>query len=148
MHAGFPLPQVDWEPTREYWAGAARGELRIPRCSRCERLSWYPLGACGACGESTLVWETMSGRAALFTWVILRHAFLPAYGDAVPFVSALVTLEEDSSIRLPTRIVDADVELLTMGQALEVSFRPLAFAGVDGEVIAPFFRPIVSSGLV
>ena len=141
MHEGFPLPQIDWEPTREYWAGAMRGELRIPRCSGCERLCWYPLAECGACGASSLVWETMSGRAELFTWVTLQHAFLPAYADVVPFVSALVTLEEDPSIRLPTRIVDVAIDSLAIGQPMEVCFRPMSFTGVEGEVVAPFFRP-------
>ena len=42
MRREFPLPDLVWEPTAEFWAGAARGELRIPRCDSCGRLRWYP----------------------------------------------------------------------------------------------------------
>lgn len=142
MREGFPLPDVDWEPTREYWAGAARGELRMPRCTACRRFVWYPDGNCLGCGADSVEWETVSGRAKLFTWVVLEHAFLPQYANNLPFVSGLVTLDEDESVRIPTRIVDSTPENLVIGQPLEVCFRPLRFEGVEGEVPAPLFRPV------
>ena len=141
MRDGFPLPDVDWEPTREYWAGAAAGELRMPRCRDCSRFCWYPDGACPGCGGAAVAWRAVSGRGRLFTWVVLDHAFLPQYASAVPFVSALVTLEEDERVRVPTRIVDCDPDALEIGMPLEACFRPLRFDGVAGEVVAPFFRP-------
>ncbi len=140
MRAGFPLPDVTWEPLRPLWAAAARGELHLPRCSSCARICWYP-ETCPDCGETTFSWEPMSGRGRLFTWVVVRHAFLPQYKGLVPFVSALVTLEEDERVRLATRIVDAAPADLRIGQPVEVCFQPLSFDGVDGTVPAPFFRP-------
>ncbi len=142
MREGFPLPDLQWEPTREYWAGAAAGELRMPRCTACRRFCWYPDGNCRGCGAEQVTWERMTGRAKLFTWVVLEHAFLPQYGRDLPFVSALVALEEAPGVRVPTRIVECAAEDLAIDQPLEVCFRPLRFAGVDGEVVAPFFRPI------
>jgi hypothetical protein len=38
-------------------------------------------------------------------------------------------------------IVDADAPSLHVDMPLEVTFRPLEFAGVDGSVVAPLFRP-------
>ncbi len=35
MAAEFPLPDTEWEVTREFWAAAVRGELVIPRCDVC-----------------------------------------------------------------------------------------------------------------
>ena len=145
MHEGFPLPQIDWEPTAEFWNGAAAGELRIPRCTSCGRLAWYPLGRCVSCAGESFAWEAVSGRGTLFTWVVLQHAFLPAYKGSLPFVSALVTLEEDERVRLPTRIVEVDPEQLSIQLPVEVCFRPMSFDGVEGEVVAPFFRPSQSS---
>lgn len=147
MREGFPLPDVQWEPTREYWAGAARGELRLPRCLQCRSFHWYPDGdTCRACGAQAIEWETVGGRGRLFTWVLLEHAFLPQYASGLPFVSALVTLDEDPSVRLPTRIVDAAPESLRIDQPVEVCFRPLRFEGVEGEVVAPLFRPVSTAG--
>ena len=35
MSNEFPLPDVDWEPTRGFWQAAQREELQIPRCEGC-----------------------------------------------------------------------------------------------------------------
>ena len=38
----FPLPDVDDPITAPFFAGAARGELVIPRCDSCGAYVWYP----------------------------------------------------------------------------------------------------------
>jgi uncharacterized OB-fold protein len=141
MRADFPLPDVTWEPTREFWAGAANHELRIPACDSCGRLCWYPRKKCRYCEGETFSWKTMSGRGSLFSWVVVTHVFLPQFGDLVPFAPALVALEEDPAIRIATRIVDADLETLEFDMPVEVAFRPITFKDVDGEVVAPLFTP-------
>lgn len=141
MRTEFPLPDVTWEPTREYWAGAARGELRIPRCDSCGRLVWYPHDTCRRCDGTGLTWETLSGRGTLFSWVVVTHAFLPQFADLVPFVPALVALEEDPAVRIATRMVDCEPSDLDFEMPVEVVFRPIEFTGVDGSVVAPLFVP-------
>ena len=141
MHDAFPLPDVTWEPTAEFWAGAARGELRIPHCENCGRASWYPRERCRVCEHREFAWRTMSGHGTLFSWVVVTHAFLPQFADLVPFVPALVALEEDPAVRIATRIVDTDPDALDFELPVQVTFRPLSFAGVDGRVPAPLFTP-------
>jgi uncharacterized protein len=137
----FPLPDLTWEPTAPYWAGAAVGELRIPRCDGCARFNWYPHEHCDACGGTSFTWETMSGKGTLFSWVVVTHAFLPQFADLVPFVPALVALDDAPAVRIPTRIVDTDPEALEFDMPVEVTFRPISFTGVAGEVTAPLFVP-------
>jgi len=137
----FPLPDVAWPPTAEFWAGAARGELRIPRCDTCGRLRWYPEERCRSCEGEPMTWETMSGRGALFSWVVVTHPFLPQFADLVPFVPALVALEEDPAVRIPTRMVDCEPDDLDFEMPVRVVFRPLSFGGVEGTVAAPLFVP-------
>jgi hypothetical protein len=139
--AEFPLPDLSWEPTAEFWAGAARGELRIPRCDSCGRLRWYPEERCRHCTAEPMTWETMSGHGTLFSWVVVTHPFLPQFGDLVPFVPALVALDEDPSVRIPTRMVDCDPESLDYEMPVTVVFRPLTFTDVEGSVDAPLFVP-------
>lgn len=136
VHAGFPLPDVSWEPAAPFWAGAARGELVVPRCPSCDVWRWYPHGH-----PHPLTWERVSGRATLFSWVVVTHPFLPAFADLVPFVTGLVAIDDAPGVRLATRIVDAEPASLDFDQPLEVVFRPLSFPGVDGTVPAPLFRP-------
>jgi uncharacterized OB-fold protein len=141
MRPDFPLPDVTWEPTREFWAGAAREELRIPACDSCGRLCWYPRKNCRFCDGESFSWQTMSGRGSLFSWVVVTHVFLPQFADLVPFAPALVALEEDPAIRIATRVVDTDLDTLEFDMSMHVRFRPITFSGVDGQVIAPLFSP-------
>lgn len=137
----FPLPDVAWEPTRPFWAGAARGELVLPRCEACGRYVWYPDGACRSCGGAALAWTRVSGRGRLFSWSIVHRAFIPQLAEMVPYVTGLVAIEEDPAVRLATLVVDCPHERLHVALPVEVTWRPLRFAGVTGEVAAPMFRP-------
>ena len=141
FRADFPLPDVEWEPTRELWAGAARGELMLPRCTGCSRYVWYPDGACRFCGDKTLAWTRVSGRARLFSWSIVHRAFIPQLAELVPYVTGLVAIEEDPTVRLATFVVDCPHDALRIDMPMRVVFRTLRFTGVTGEVPAPFFAP-------
>jgi hypothetical protein len=137
----FPLPDVAWEGTREFWAGAARGELVIPRCDGCTKLVWYPEKACRACRGESFTWAPMSGRGRLFAWTVVRHAFLPQFREKLPYVAGLVALEEDPAVRIVSNIVDCKPEELVADMPLRVVFRPLEFAGIPRHVAAPMFVP-------
>lgn len=139
MRTGFPLPDTGWAPLAPFWAAAAAGELRVPRCAACDHWHWYPSGPCPRCGEEQLEWTLLSGRGRVFSWVVVRHAFLPAFRDDVPFVSALVTPEEAPTVRLVTRIVDCDPGDVAIDAPVAVTFRPLRFPDVEGDVVAPLF---------
>jgi len=137
----FPLPDTGWPPTREFWAAAARGELSVPRCDACGRYVWYPDGTCRYCGSDRHTWTRVSGRGRLFSWSVVRRAFIPQLADAVPYVPALVAIDEDPAVRIVTRIVDCDPDRLRVDMPVRVVFRPLRFAGVVGEAMAPLFVP-------
>src|SRR3954471_2399810 len=136
----FPLPDIDEPLTAPFFAAAARDELAIPRCHTCTRFVWYPKDACPYCG-GLLEWVGLSGRASLFTWTVVRRAFLPAFADRVPFVTALVALDEDPSVRLCTYLVDIDPDArLDAGMPLEVTFRDLMFSTVPNRAVrVPMF---------
>lgn len=135
----FPLPDVDDPLTAPFFDGAARGELVVTRCEACAEYVWYPQERCPHC-EGPLAWVAVSGRARLFSWAVVRRAFLPAFADRVPFVTALVALEEDPAVRLATYVVDAPPESLRADEPLHVTFRPLSFSTVPGRsAVVPMF---------
>ncbi len=137
----FPLPDVSNPFLAPFFDGAAKGELLITRCRLCDVLVWYPEESCPTCSND-LEWVQVSGRATLFSWAVVRRPFLPAFEDMVPFVTALVALDEDPHVRLCSFIVDVDPEPLSIDSPVEVVFRPLQFATVPGQfVIVPMFKP-------
>jgi len=140
--ADFPLPDLGEPLTAPFFAAAAAGELRIPRCEGCGAYVWYPQEQCPSDGGS-LTWTQLSGRGTLFSWAVVRRAFLPAFEDKVPFVTALVALDEDPAVRIATYIVDADPGTLVADAPVEVDFRELSFSTVpDASVVVPMFRMV------
>jgi hypothetical protein len=140
----FPLPDTDWPPARPFWAAAARGELALPRCDGCRRLVWYPDGTCRRCGGGDFTWTAVSGRGRLFSWSVVHRAFIPEFAGSVPYVSALVTPDEDAAVRIVTRIVDCEPAALRIDMPVHVVFRTLSVPGRPREVVAPCFAPLAS----
>lgn len=136
----FPFPEPDHAATRPFWEAAARGELALPRCGDCGAFVWYPAERCRACDSARVAWQAVSGRGTLFAWTVVRHAFVPVFADHVPYVTGLVALAEDPSVRLATLLVDCEPGALRADQPVRAVFRPLPWGG-DPEVPAPLFTP-------
>ena len=141
MRADFPLPDVDWEPTAPFWEGASRRQLLIPRCDACSSYAWYPRGECRQCEGESFTWRAMSGRGRLFAWTVVRHPFLPQFADRLPYLPALVALEEDPGVRLVTAMVDCRPEELAFDMAVRVVWREMSFPSSPRAVTAPYFTP-------
>lgn len=128
-----PAPKPTPE-TAPYWDAAARGELMIQRCRPCAQFYFYPRLACPRCGSCDVSWETVSGRASLYTYLI-AHVASPGFEDDLPMAIAVVTLEEGP--RMMTNLVDIaqSPDSLDLDMPLEVTFRH------RGDVTIPVFRP-------
>ncbi|MCY0961674.1 Zn-ribbon domain-containing OB-fold protein [Streptomyces sp. H27-H5] len=100
----YDLPEVD-DFTRPYWEAAAEGRLLVRRCADCGRAHHYPREFCPYCwaGEERVTWEQAGGRAVLYTWSVIHRNDLPPFGERVPYVAAVVDLEEGP--RLMTELV-------------------------------------------
>src|SRR2546430_6363588 len=92
--ADFPLPDLTDERTAEYFAGAARGELVLPRCDSCNRFVWYPEEECPHCGGRAFTWTRVSGRGRGVTWTVVRRAVPPAVEGHVAVVDPRGSLQE------------------------------------------------------
>ncbi|MGI8795119.1 MAG: Zn-ribbon domain-containing OB-fold protein [Acidimicrobiia bacterium] len=140
--ADFPLPDLSDERTTEFFAGAARGELVIPKCDSCGAFCWYPEERCLKCDGDAFTWTAVDGHGRLYSWAVVRRAFLPAFEEMVPFVTGLVALDADPTVRIVSYVVDCDPDALAADQPLDVVFRDLRFPTVpDRAVPVPMFVP-------
>ena len=74
--AAFPLPDVGEPLTAPFFAAAARDELAIRAAERAPSSSGTRrTRARAAAGRSS--GKPVSGAATLFTWAVVRRAFLP-----------------------------------------------------------------------
>jgi uncharacterized protein len=129
-----PTPEPD-DVTAFYWRGAAEGTLLVLRCEACGYLSHPPDVACARCGAAALEAAPMSGYGTVYSFTIVRQAFDPAFLDEVPYVVALVELDEQPGLLLLVNIVDTDIDAVDIGLRVEVTFEDR-----HGHVV-PQFRP-------
>jgi uncharacterized OB-fold protein len=128
-----PVPHPT-ETTRPFWQGARQGELRLQRCRACGQPFLYPRTLCPHCLSDDLEWTTASGRGRVYTYTVVRRPAHPAFGNDVPYVLAIVELEEGP--RLVTNIVGVPPEEVRIGMAVEA-----VFEAAGEEVALVKFRP-------
>ena len=131
MPAQFPQPMIDSD-SQPYWEGLAQDKLRIQRCDTCARHIFYPRAICPHCFSDKLSWITATGTGTIYSYTVAYQAFDP-YADEVPFVIAIVELEE--GVRMMTRIVGTSPDKVTIGAVVHVTF-----ASVGEGVILPYFQ--------
>ena len=107
--------------TQPYWDGAARGELRIQRCTDCGAAYFYPRPICPSCGSGDVEWFTASGDATLYSYVI-SHRPAPGFEDDAPYAIAVVQLAEGPRMMTSLVGVPATPEALVLDMPLRVTF--------------------------
>ncbi|MBE3603221.1 Zn-ribbon domain-containing OB-fold protein [bacterium] len=130
---GKPVPA----PTREtlpFWEGCRRGELMIQRCGECGHFQFFPRLYCARCMSERVDWLKASGRAEVTSFTIVRRPVSAAFAADVPYVVALVRLEEGPTMM--TNIVGCPPERVAIGMAVEAIFERLT-----DEIMLPKFRP-------
>lgn len=133
-----PLPQPTPE-TQHFWDGTRSGELRLQRCSACEKVYFPPRPFCPGCSSRDVSVFAASGRARLHSYII-NHRAMPGSGFEAPYAIAVAELEEGP--RMMTNIVDCPQtpEALALDMPLEV-----VFESVSDEISLPLFRPATRS---
>ena len=121
----FPPPVTP--ETQTFWDAATSGKLLYGFCKACKEPHYFPRPHCPFCFSDSVEWREASGRAAIYTYSIMRRS------PTGPYAIAYVTLEEGPS--LLTNIVDSDLEAIRIGRAVQLVFKPS-----EGEPPVPFFK--------
>jgi len=129
-----PLPVLDPEST-PFWEACRGHRLKIVKCGDCGQLRFPPTSFCPNCNSNCVEWVEASGKGTVFSWIVVRHPVpKDVYAGDVPYVVALVTLEE--GVRMPTNIVGCAPEDVTASMPVAVQFRD-----VTPEITLPVFAP-------
>ena len=109
-----PLPVPD-PVSGGFWSAAAEGRLLIQRCPVCAHRQFYPRALCVACGADP-EWEEASGRGTVHTFTVVRQQGAAAFRDEVPYVVAMVELEEGP--RMMGNLTGCPVDEVTVGMSV------------------------------
>lgn len=89
--------------TQEWWDAAGAGRVLIQRCDDCGHAQHYPRVLCTTCWSEALRWEEVSGRGTVWTFTVVHRSVHPAWTMEVPYVLAVVELDEGP--RLMTNVL-------------------------------------------
>jgi uncharacterized OB-fold protein len=128
-----PLP-VPSRVTEPFWEGLRQGELRLQRCADCGKHIFYPRSVCKHCLSQGLEWVIVSGRGRLYSYTVVRRAMNPAFQSDVPYVYAIVELEEGP--RVTTNVVNCALDALWVDMPLKA-----VYDSVTPEVTLLKFEP-------
>lgn len=115
-----PVPDADSAP---YWSAALEGKLLVQRCDSCGHFQLYGRAVCAECWGD-VSWVEASGRGRVASWTVIRQNYSRPFRDWIPYVVALVDLEEGP--RLMTNIVGCDPEEVQMGMRVVAQFEEVS----------------------
>ena len=134
--ATWHLPVADVE-TKPYWDAAAEGRLLVKRCRACARAFFYPRNHCPRCWSLDTEWVESSGRGTVYTFTVIHQNDLPPFRDRLPYVVAIVELDEGP--RMTSNIEGIEPDAVRCGMPVDVTFRE---EQRDDDVVhLPVFRP-------
>lgn len=129
-----PLPQAD-DVTRFHWDAAAARRLVLQRCRACGKLQYPPEVCCIHCQAEDFDQADATGRGVIYSFSIVDRPLHTGFVGAVPYIVALVELDDQPGLRMLTNLVDVPVGTrLACGMPVEVVFED------RGGVTLPQFR--------
>jgi uncharacterized OB-fold protein len=128
-----PLPHIEPD-TRAFWEGCKKRDLYLPRCLDCGEFHFYPRAICTYCQSQNLSWVRSSGKGQVHTFTITRQNMSRGFREELPYVLAVVELDE--GVQLTTNIVGCPPDEVKIGMPVMVTFED-----VTPEITLPKFRP-------
>ncbi len=118
-----PLPNIDAD-NEAFWAGLARHEFLLWTCDKCGAAYW-PKSFCikheNQPFARNLSWKPSSGRGKIFAMNKHHWAFHPGFKDDVPYVYALVELDEGPLIS-STIVGEQPQSMMDVGRPVRVVY--------------------------
>jgi uncharacterized OB-fold protein len=130
-----PIPAITDE-NRAFWTGGETGRLLVTHCDDCGFWTHPPVPRCPSCYGENVAPAPVSGRGRVYSYTINRQQWSP--GLEVPYVIAIVELDEQPGLRLLTNIVGCPVDEVAIEMPVAVEFVH------RGDVFLPVFAPVAA----
>ncbi len=130
---GMPQPLAD-AITLPFWQAASQHRLVVQRCTGCGHTRLPPAPICPACRSGDSDWKEVSGQGEVYTYTVVHRPI--AAGQKLPFVIAVIALEDAGGVRVISNLVGVDPAHLAIGLSVE-----LVWEDMSEELSIPRFRP-------
>jgi hypothetical protein len=106
----------------------------VQRCESCGKHQLYGRALCKFCGGD-VTWVDASGLGTVFSFTVIRQNYSRPFRDWIPYVVALVDLDEGP--RVMTNIVGCDPDDVEIGMRVVARFEE-----VSDEAGIALFEPV------
>ena len=135
------LPDVTWAPAAAFWSACAQNELRFPHCARCGRYQWYPRDFCAGCMGDEFDWAEIDPVGFVYSYTVVRRAFLPGSDVNVPFTVLQVQFDHAPGVTLLTNLADErQADGVRVGARVRVAFTEVDDPKSGNTVTMPYVR--------
>jgi uncharacterized OB-fold protein len=102
-----PLPRPSAE-SRPFWEAARDHRLVMQKCKSCGRFWFPPSRCCIHCLSGEHEWTEVKGTGKVFSFVTYRRLYHPGWEGELPYVVAVIELEEGPRLLSTVTGVAAD----------------------------------------
>lgn len=117
-----------------FWEATRDRRLLLQWCKVCAQSIHYPREFCPVCLGEDYEWRDSPGQGEIYAFNVMHRPGNRGMADQVPYVIALVTLDE--GVRMVTNIVGEEPASLRVGMRVDVTWEALS----DGRNL-PLFEP-------
>jgi uncharacterized protein len=129
-----PVPEANtW--TEPFWKAAREEKLVIQRCVDCRKNIFYPRLVCPFCFSNNIEWIETSGKGTVYSYTIVENNAPSAFLGDMPFVIAIVRLDE--GVQMLSNIVGCDPGQVHCDMPVEVTYKK-----ISEEYTLPVFKPL------
>lgn len=129
------IPSLMTQQAKEFYEGCNRHELLIQRCRDCGTYRHYPRPMCSQCNSMSAEWVRATGRGKVYTWTTTYHPFHSSLTREVPYIVAMVELDE--GVHIMSNLINCEPDKVSIGMPVEAIFEDLT-----GDLTLPKFRSI------
>jgi hypothetical protein len=116
----IPVASVESAP---YWEGLRNHRLLMQKCSGCKNFWFPPSLLCPHCGSAHNEWCELSGRGRVFTYVVVHRVYHPGFAGDVPYVVAVIELDEGP--RMVSNVVGVTPDQVACDMRVEIVFEDI-----------------------
>jgi len=130
------IPKPKPRPAPEslpYWQAAREHRLALPKCEDCQKFWFPPSRTCPHCLSANFSFQNVSGKGKIFSFVTFHRVYRPAFTNYVPYVVALIELDEGP--RLLSNIMGVTHDQVKCEMRVEV-----VFDDYDEDISIPKFK--------
>ncbi len=107
-----------------FWEATKQKKFMLQFCTGTGKAIWYPRNFSPYDLNADVEWREVEANGTVYAVSVMHRPGNPAMAEAVPYVVALVDLDE--GVRLMSNVVHCDPDSVKVGDRVKLAWEPIA----------------------